>query len=148
MNQNKTRFPLSSGKKAQRTSKWAKVMTKWLISFSTRGSRWHFVGFEGTRGSESRGIVDFIAVRKDHSHASPTLKRGDVLDIVLLQVKGGSARRPTDGDMARLRAVARHHRAKAVVLAEWTLGSRPVLFEMKRGKWDRKHPIDPGRFFE
>jgi hypothetical protein len=123
-------------------------MTKWLITFSLPSdSRWHFVEFGGATGSEARGIVDFIAIRKDHRYESGTLRRGDALDIVLVQVKGGSARQPTIEDNRRLHAVARRHKARAIVLAEWKRGSRPVLYELRHGRWDRDNPIVPGQFF-
>jgi hypothetical protein len=68
-------------------------MTKWLITKSGEaGVRWRFVQFGGVTGSESRGIVDILAIRKNHRTIRDGLKRGDLLDIVLIQVKGGSAR--------------------------------------------------------
>ena len=39
---------LSPGKKAQHTAKWARTMTKWLITFTRRsGARWNLVDFGG-----------------------------------------------------------------------------------------------------
>jgi len=40
-----------------------------------------------------------------------------------LQVKGGSAAIPMDEDAARLRAAARRHRARHVLLASWRKGA-------------------------
>jgi hypothetical protein len=35
-------------------------------------------------------VVDLIAIRKDTSHPSnKILKRGDLFDVVLIQIKGG-----------------------------------------------------------
>jgi len=35
---------LSPGKKAQHTAKWARTMTKWLITFNRKnGARWNLV---------------------------------------------------------------------------------------------------------
>jgi hypothetical protein len=45
-------------------------------------------------GQESRGVVDLIAVRKDHSEPRPGTKRVDALQIILIQVKGGSTAKP------------------------------------------------------
>ncbi len=105
---------------AHRTSRWAKTMTKWLITKNCKnGAKWHVVNFVGAANSESRGIVDLIAIRKDHHCQNTEIKIGDLFEVVLIQVKGGSAPFPTTSDIARLKKVAKHHRAKAVVLSEW-----------------------------
>jgi hypothetical protein len=93
----------SPGKKAQYTAKWARTMTKWLITFSRRsGARWNLVDFGGKTKAESRGIVDLLAVRKNHQEEVLPLKRGDLFDMVLIQTKGGSSPRPTAEDIIRL----------------------------------------------
>lgn len=136
---------LSPGKKAQHTAKWARTMTKWLVTYSRRkGARWTIVDFGGMTGSESRGIVDLMAVRKDHRIESAKLKRGDLFEIVLIQTKGGSAPLPTAEDRDRLARVAKHHRAKMVVLAAWRRGEKLDLFELKRSRWK---PVPPGEVF-
>lgn len=130
------RLDLSPGQKAQHTAKWARTMTKWLVTYSRRkGARWTIVDFGGATGSESRGIVDLMAVRKDHRTESAQLKRGDLFEIVLIQTKGGSAPLPTAEDCARLARVARHHRASRVVLAAWRKGRSPDLFALVRLRW-------------
>ena len=127
---------LSPGKKAQRTARWARTMTKWLITYSRRrGVKWNFVEFGGETGSESRGIVDLVAIRKDHKANRSSLKRGDLFDIVLIQTKGGRAKSPSTSDIGRLRCVAAFHRAKAVVLAEWKKGKSPELYQLKNKTW-------------
>lgn len=127
---------LSPGKKAHHTAKWARTMTKWLVTYSRRaGAKWNLVDFGGRAKAESRGIVDLIAVRKDHRHDGHGVKRGDLFDIVLIQTKGGSAPRPTRHDIARLSRVAKHHRAKAVVLAEWRRGEKLELFKLVGRNW-------------
>src|SRR5205823_5735680 len=94
---------MSPGRKAQHTARWARTMTKWLVTYSRRtGAKWNLVEFGGTTRSEARGIVDMIAIRKDHRHNGPALKRGDCFEIVLIQTKGGFSRRPTVDDVARL----------------------------------------------
>ena len=136
---------LSPGRKAQHTSKWARTMTKWLVTFSSQsGARWNLVDFGGAKKAESRGIVDLIAVRKDHRREVRGLKRGDLLEIVLIQTKGGSAPRPTREDVARLSKVAKHHRAKSVLLAEWKKGERLELFRLEKNHWV---PIAPALVF-
>lgn len=136
---------MSPGKKAHHTAKWARTMTKWLVTYTRRrGARWNLVDFGGKTRSEARGIVDLIAIRKDHSHEGPGLKRGDLFEIVLIQTKGGSAPRPTPDDVARLRRVARHHRAKAVILAEWSRGEHLELSKLHGSRW---HSVSPDEVF-
>ncbi len=66
---------LSPGRKAQKTARWARIMTKWLITFGGGAkTKWKFVEFGGPTGSESRGIVDILAIRKDHSREEGLLK--------------------------------------------------------------------------
>jgi len=68
-------------------------------------------------------VVDLIAIRKDSAQPDhPRLRRGDLFEIVLIQMKGGSARRPSVEECKRLRAVGTRLRAKAVVLFEWDRG--------------------------
>ncbi len=133
-----TRTPeeMSPGKKAHHTPKWARTMTKWLIAYSRHtGARWNLVEFGGKTRAEARGIVDLIAVRKDHRRDGPGLKRGDLFEIVLIQTKGGSAPRPKRDDVARLKKVAKHHRAATIVLAEWKRGERLELFKLNGSRW-------------
>jgi len=132
---------MSPGKKAHLTAKWARTMTKWLVTYSRRtGAKWNLVDFGGKTKAESRGIVDLIAIRKDHRHDGPGLKRGDFFEIVLIQTKGGSAPRPTAEDAARLSRVAKYHRAKAVVLAEWRRAEKLELFRLNGTRWQAVTP--------
>ena len=94
-------------------------------------TRWQLVTFCGADGGESVGVVDMIAVRKDHRDLLPGTKRGDRLQIVLIQVKGGRAAMPTREDGHRLRAVARHHRAQKVLLATWAKGTAAQFFKLR-----------------
>ena len=132
---------MNPGKKAHHTAKWARTMTKWLVTYSRRtGAKWNLVDFGGKAKAEARGIVDLIAIRKDHRHYGPGFKRGDLFEIVLIQTKGGSAPRPTLDDLARLSRVARHHRAKAVILAEWRRAERLELFKLIGTRWQSVSP--------
>lgn len=97
---------LSAVEKAMLTAKWAVTMAKWRIAFDTgerviggrtvpASRRWNLITFLGPGGSESSGIVDLMAIRKNHkTPQNSKLKRGDLFDIILIQVKGGGARRP------------------------------------------------------
>jgi len=120
-------------------------MTKWLISYSHKtGARWNVVEFGGKTKAEARGIVDLIAIRKDHRREAQGLKRGDLFEIVLIQTKGGTALRPTNDDIVRLKKVARHHRAKVIVLAEWHRKKELNLFQLVRNHWKQ---VDPSQIF-
>lgn len=120
-------------------------MTKWLFTYSHgEGARWNLVDFGGATKPESRGIVDLIAIRKNHRLDRPGLKRGDLFEIVLIQSKGGSARRPTAEDVDRLKRVARYYKASVVDLAEWRRGESQKLFKLKGS---RCHSASPKEVF-
>ena len=80
---------------------------------------WHLLTFCGPDGGEARGVIDLIAIRKDHGSPRTGLRRGDALQLILIQVKGGHAARPSVTDTKRLQIVARHHHAREVLLATW-----------------------------
>jgi len=123
--------------KAALTARWAVTMTKWHIRRVVARTRWQLVTFCGPAGGESVGVVDMIAVRKDHRKLVPGTKKGDVLQIILIQVKGGRAAMPTPEDARRLRVVAQQHRAANVLLATWTKGEAVRFFDMRRRNVDR-----------
>jgi hypothetical protein len=126
---------------AARTQRWAVTMTKVAIRQALSCApfpRWHFVSFTGPEGKESRGVVDLIAIRKDHGISGEIMKRGDALEIILIQVKGGYAARPTAEDGERLRAVARQHGARAVLLASWKKGKAARFFSLRSKQSMRK----------
>lgn len=130
--------------KALGTAKWARTMTKWLITHSSKGGvKWQLVEFGGENGHESYGIVDMVAIRKNHTLPANGGKRGDIFEIVLIQVKGGSAAFPSEDDVNRLLAVKDHHRADRVVLAEWKKGKKLCLYDLA----DMKNAIDPAKVF-
>jgi hypothetical protein len=120
---------------AAQTARWAVTMTKVRIRQAIAEHpwpHWHLLSFTGPDGRESRGVVDLIAIRKDHSTPVIGTKRGDALQIILIQVKGGSAARPTAEDATRLRIVARRHGACGVLLASWKQGSAARFFSLHR----------------
>jgi hypothetical protein len=76
-------------------------MTKVRIRQALARTRWQLVTFCGiSAGAESVGVVDLMAIRKDHGKPLPDAKRGDAFQIILIQVKGGQSPMPTaeDGD--------------------------------------------------
>jgi len=119
--------------KAARTARWAVTMTKVRIRRVVSRTRWQLVSFYGKSGGESRGVVDLLAVRKDHGKPRRGTKRGDALQLMLIQVKGGGAATPTPDDARRLRAVAKRHRAHRVLLASWKKGTAARFFRLRRG---------------
>ena len=104
--------------KAANTDRWTEIL---FNSLSARAAqRWRFVSFRGLGGGEWRGIVDILAIRKDTTVSKhDLLKSGDLFDFILVQMKGGSARKPNASEIARLRAVAKRYRAKEIVLFSW-----------------------------
>ena len=152
---------LTATDKAKLTAKWATTMTRWHIGFVTNGKRlgsakvkptrrWQLVGFPGPAGRESAGIVDLIAIRKDHATVDGKFKRGDLFEIIIIQIKGGGARWPNTEDIRRMWAVATHYRAKDVVLANWVKGSQPKFYRLKTNAADPKtawKEVDPGEIF-
>jgi hypothetical protein len=77
--------------------------------------------------------VDLVAIRKNSKEpTNGILKRGDLFDIVLIQIMGGSARGPTIDDCRRLREVKRLYRAKAVVQFQWRRGESSKFFVLGR----------------
>jgi len=133
---------LSPAEKAHRTGKWAKTMTKWLMTYTSKGSKpWQIVSFEGPKGRESRGIVDVLAIRKDHTEPKDeTLKAGDLFEIILIQVKGGASPDPKDGERRRLEKVRDHHSARCVVLARWRKGKELSLRRLEDSSWKDIEP--------
>lgn len=96
--------------------------------------RWKFISFRGANKAEWRGVVDLVAIRKSTSQpSSDVLKTGDLFDIILVQVKGGSSAAPTQQDCQRLREVARRYRAKAVCQFQWRRGKSAQFFVLGRG---------------
>ena len=125
----------SPSEKAHYTAKWARTMTKWLITRNhKKGAKWKVLDFCGKNGSEAVGIVDLMAIRKNYRDEGFGHKRGDLFEIVLIQTKGGSAPAPSKKDMQRLSLVAQRYGAKAV-LSVWCRKEKFDLFELDGKKW-------------
>ena len=118
--------------KAALTARWAVTMTKVRIRRVASRTRWRLVTFYGRSGGESVGVVDLLAIRKDHGEPVSGIRRGDALQIILIQVKGGSAARPTLEDAARLRVIAKRHGACHVLLATWKKGTAARFFRLRK----------------
>jgi len=109
-------------------------MTKVRIRRVAARTRWQLITFCGKSGGESRGVVDVLAVRKDHRKPSPGTKRGDALQMMLIQVKGGGAPMPSEQDGKRLRIVAKRNGASRILLASWKRGTEARFFELHPSK--------------
>lgn len=123
----------STAEKVKETEKWATTMTQVAIRRATRKKpypHWHFIKFVGKGGREARGVVDLVAIRKDHSDPITGLKRGDALQIVLIQAKGGTSAKPTPEDAARIRIVAKQHGAWRILLATWKKGNEARFYSL------------------
>jgi len=107
--------------KAQNTGKAALEVTKWRINQITSKTKWQLVEFSGKKGGEAVGIVDLLAIRKDHVKTVKKvgLKPGDLFGMVLIQVKGGGASWPSLDDIKRMQILARYYNADNVVLSNW-----------------------------
>ena len=121
--------------KAANTGKMANTLAKALAHRYAK--RWRFVDFLGPKGRESAGIVDIVAIRK--CGKPPTvagLKGLDLFDIILIQVKGGSAPGPTAGDINRLRLVGNTYHAENIVLFQWQEKKKSAFQKLDaKGEW-------------
>lgn len=121
-------------KKAGNTDRWTEILFRALTSRVAK--RWRFVSFRGLGGGEWRGVVDVLAIRKNTSKSDhDILKSGDLFDVILVQMKGGSARKPTAAEIRRLHAVKRRYGGKDIVLFAWTKGKSCEFSRLTRGEW-------------
>ena len=128
--------------KVKRTERWAETIMKVLAQ---RGSKrqWQIISFRGKNGRESRGIVDVVAIRKDHKIIGKShLKRGDLFEIILIQLKGGSARKPSVEDIKRLKKLASYYHAKQILLFEWIKNKKAVFYRLKGLSWVESKPAE------
>ena len=81
-----------------------------------------FVEFEGREGGESNGIVDLLAVKRNRDHKKTKnmdCNVNDLLDIIHIQVKGGSAGEPTKADKKRMLIVSKYYNCRETLLSRW-----------------------------
>jgi hypothetical protein len=121
--------------KAIHTDKWAEIVCRKLTSQVAR--RWRLVNVRGPKGRESAGIVDLVAIRRNTSRPiGKILKSGDLFDLILVQMKGGRAPKPTPREETRLRRVLKKYRAIDIVLYEWKLEELSRFSRLVNGKWE------------
>lgn len=115
----------AAAQKAIKTAKTATTLAKAHLKRESNkhDGRWQWVDFPGPKGRESAGIVDILAIRKKWdvpvTEEFKNLKHLDIFDIMLIQVKGGSAPMPTADDIVRMEVVADHYHACNVLLYQW-----------------------------
>ena len=84
--------------------------------------RTRFVEFVGAKGGESNGIVDLLAIKKNHDQKKTKnigCNVNDLLDIIHIQVKGGSAGEPTKADKKRMLIVSKYYNCRETLLSRW-----------------------------
>jgi hypothetical protein len=62
---------MKAQRKAAHTARWAVTMAKVRIRRALARARWQSVTFCGASGGESVGVVDLMAIRKDHGNLTP-----------------------------------------------------------------------------
>ena len=83
---------------------------------------WHFIEFKGGAGRESAGIVDLLAMRKNFDKKGNKklgMKEGDSLEIIQIQVKGGTSGNPSKEDIKRMKKVSEHYHFSETILSRW-----------------------------
>ena len=127
--------------KAQRIDRWTEILFKALSARAAK--RWRFASFRGAGGGEWRGIVDVLAVRKNTAKPGDSrLKRGDLFELILVQMKGGSARMPNEEEKKRLEAVKQRYGAKEVVLFCWKEGKGCTFSKLTGMEWIVSSPTE------
>ena len=93
---------------------------------------------------------DRFRLRRQLQKPKPPFKRGDLFEIILIQIKGGAAKRPDKSEIKRLRDVAEYYKARDVVLAEWVKGNQLKFNWLVNYRADPKKAwgeVDPGVLF-
>ncbi len=81
-----------------------------------------FVEFKGREGGESNGIVDLLVVKRNNDRKKTKnmdCNVNDLLDIIHIQVKGGSAGDPTKADKKRMLIVSKYYNCRETLLSRW-----------------------------
>jgi len=126
-------------KKAGNTDRWTEILFRALTARVAKRRR--FVSFRGLGGGEWRGVVDVLAIRKDTARSDhDILKSGDLFELILVQMKGGSARKPSAAHIRRLQAVKGSYGAKEIVLFAWKKGQG--FWKLDRGEWETSSARD------
>ena len=109
---------LMSGKLATEATKLRILQ----IDNKNEAPRTQFVEFTGPKGGESNGIVDLLAIKKNHDQEKTKnigCNVNDLLDIIHIQVKGGDSSSPTPDDKRRMKIVSKYYQCRETLLSEW-----------------------------
>jgi hypothetical protein len=111
---------LTSGRKAAQTRKWRRAASlahrhsqnaKTFAKYELSKKGYKCISLDSKKGYEYKGVVDLVAVKRNR-------KNPDLLEVMLLQVKGGNAKITRD-EMNRLRAATRN------VKVQWNIAEKP-----------------------
>lgn len=104
---------LTPGQKAAYTRKWRGAAeradasarnAKTFVKYALGKAGWRVLSLDARSGREYKGIVDLVAVKRNN-------RTPDELTVLLVQVKGGSAR-VTAEEIARLKIAAKRLRVR------------------------------------
>jgi len=113
-----TKKSFMSGKLATQATKLRILQ----IDNKNEAPRTQFVEFTGPKGGESNGIVDLLAIKKNHDQEKTKnigCNVNDLLDIIHIQVKGGDSSIPTPDDKRRMKIVSKYYQCRETLLSEW-----------------------------
>ena len=133
---------VNAQKKSSYIDRWAETMTKHGISLGTKKKNpWRFINFRGSKGGESAGAVDLVAIRRRQKKYQT---KSDLLDIILMQIKG-SAKDPEWPTMAynrRLRNAGKSCNAKKLVLVRYTYKKDRQFYYLDKGNNWKKSSLE------
>ena len=102
-----------------------------------------FVEFEGRQGGESNGIVDLLVVKRNRDRKkikNMDCNVNDLLDIIHIQVKGGSAGDPTKAAKKRMLIVSKYYNCRETLLSRWNPAKfNQVIFKRLKNnlEWEK-----------
>jgi len=111
---------MTTGQKAAHTRKWRQAAAKahstarnakTFARYALGQAGWRVLSLDTRKGYEYKGVVDLVAVRRNN-------RRPDELTVMLVQVKGGSARVKRE-EQNRLRQAIR------LVRVAWNVAEKP-----------------------
>jgi hypothetical protein len=104
--------------KAHATARNAKLFTRYALS----KAGWKVASLDSRKGFEYKGVIDLVAVKRNN-------RCPDGLTIMLVQVKGGSAR-VTKDELSRL------HKAASRLKVTWNVAQKPAKSVRFEGSLD------------
>lgn len=111
---------MTKGQKAAHTRKWRQAASKahstarnakTFARYALGKAGWRVLSLDTSKGYEYKGVVDLVAVRRNN-------QRPDELSVMLVQVKGGSARVRREEENRLRQAVRR-------VRVVWNVAEKP-----------------------